>query len=165
MDLRRLRKKLRSVLFSAMLTTTFACPPSADAWVATRMRKRSTSTASCAGASVGGSCWYYGAAGQSCSTVCATHGGGTSATASYAGSSGTDANCSSLLTTLGAGPNDFMLGGGYGIVANSCLGGFKTMGCLYDVSGSAAGRYRCTDLATDLTSAIAGVRRVCACAQ
>jgi len=41
--------------------------------------------AACAGTVVGGACWYRGALGQSCTTVCATHGGASAATVSYAG--------------------------------------------------------------------------------
>lgn len=55
----------------------------------------------CAGASVGGYCWYLGSSGQSCTAVCAAHGGYHSATRSYAGSDGTDARCTAVLNALG----------------------------------------------------------------
>lgn len=42
-------------------------------------------TPPCAGTRIGGACWYKGAQGASCTTVCATHGGYDPATATYAG--------------------------------------------------------------------------------
>jgi len=50
---------------------------------------------SCAGALIGGSCWYYGAQAESCTNVCSTHAGYDVATATYAGSSA--ANCEAVL--------------------------------------------------------------------
>lgn len=56
----------------------------------------------CAGTWVGGYCWYLGAKGQSCDTVCASHGSYHEATRTYAGSHGTDSNCYAVLSDLGA---------------------------------------------------------------
>jgi len=42
-------------------------------------------TPPCAGTRIGGACWYKGAQGASCTTVCATHGGYDAATTTYAG--------------------------------------------------------------------------------
>jgi hypothetical protein len=57
--------------------------------------------ASCAGTSIGGYCWYFGAAGQSRNTVCASRGGTTAGSISYVGSSGTLANCQAVMQALG----------------------------------------------------------------
>ena len=51
---------------------------------------------------VGGYCWYVGFEAQSCTTVCASHGGYNSATLTYAGSAGTDQNCQNVLDAFGA---------------------------------------------------------------
>jgi hypothetical protein len=59
----------------------------------------------CAGTSVGGACWYYGDIGESCEVVCALYGGYDEATRTYAGSDGTDSNCSQVLDALGALPD------------------------------------------------------------
>ncbi len=68
------------------------------------LKKTTASSCPNSGASVGGYCWYAGALGQSCTTVCS----GLSlvynaATLSYAGSSGSDANCLSVLNALSLG--------------------------------------------------------------
>ena len=58
---------------------------------------------SCAGIPLGGYCWYWGGAGQSCDTGCASHGGcDPSGIETYTGSSGTDANCLAVIQALGA---------------------------------------------------------------
>ena len=56
----------------------------------------------CDGASVGGACWYYGEIGDSCEVVCAPHGGYDEATRTYAGSAGTDSQCTQVLQALEA---------------------------------------------------------------
>jgi hypothetical protein len=56
---------------------------------------------SCDGVSVGGYCWYLGAAGQSCNTVCSGHGGYNAATRDYAGSGGTTTRCTNVISALG----------------------------------------------------------------
>lgn len=58
--------------------------------------------AQCAGTRVGEYCWYLGAKGQSCDEVCAPHGGYHDATRFYAGSTGTNAQCTNVLNALGA---------------------------------------------------------------
>ena len=60
----------------------------------------------CAGTWVGGYCWYFGAEGESCTEVCASHDGYHKATRTYAGSDGTDSNCYTVLSALGAPPDD-----------------------------------------------------------
>ena len=77
--------------------------------------------ASCAGVEVGGACWFLGSAGQSCNTVCTNAGlSYDAATATYAGSGGTLANCYAVLDALGetSPPNsdvgDLNLGIGFG---------------------------------------------------
>lgn len=60
--------------------------------------------ATCAGVIVGGYCWYLGALGLSCDSVCGSHGGYHNATKYYAGSAGTHANCERVLRALAA-PN------------------------------------------------------------
>lgn len=54
------------------------------------------------GSEIGGACWYMGAAGESCTTVCSSRGGYNSATGTFAGSSGSDVNCEAVLNALSA---------------------------------------------------------------
>jgi len=57
--------------------------------------------AACA-ATTGGFCWFLGVEGADCNATCAAHGRGyDGATDSYAGSSGSDANCQAVLGALG----------------------------------------------------------------
>ncbi len=63
--------------------------------------------ASCGGYSSGGKCWYLGSLGQSCTTVCASHGG------CVAGNNWDDNSCT-VLTALGANCT-----GGCNITANT----------------------------------------------
>lgn len=58
--------------------------------------------AQCGGVRVGGYCWYFGAKGQSCDEVCAAHGGYHDATRFYAGSTGSNSQCTAVLNTLNA---------------------------------------------------------------
>jgi hypothetical protein len=62
-----------------------------------------SSSGGCSGASVGSYCWYYASSqGQSCDTVCTSHGGcNLTGTQNYAGSSGTNTQCQNVLTALG----------------------------------------------------------------
>jgi hypothetical protein len=108
-------------------------------------------SAACGGTSVGGYCWYYGASGASCDTVCTGHGGYNSATLNYAGSAGTNAQCNSVLTALGA-------PGSSTIDAGNCGTWNKYMGCQY-----VGGRYRCTNATTNSSQGISGTIRACAC--
>jgi hypothetical protein len=63
----------------------------------------STSGGGCAGTQYGGYCWYTAGynSNLSCNDVCAIHGGVNDATRNFAGSAGTDENCSGVLTALG----------------------------------------------------------------
>jgi len=110
-----------------------------------------TTTLPCAaGVPVGGACWALGAAGNTCTQVC----NGQSrtydpATASYAGSGGTDDQCKAVLDALGA----------------STAGGVQdasgcNYGCGFDAVGG--GPRRCTDATTQGGSAV-GIERACAC--
>jgi hypothetical protein len=99
-------------------------------------------------ASVGGRCWVHGAPGEDCNTGCATIGQACDvATTTYAGSDGTDANCSAVGTALGP-------GGALGVP--SCPEG---VGCV-SAGGVAA---RCEAPPTTCEAAIAGSARFCAC--
>lgn len=115
-------------------------------------------TAVCNGEIVGGSCWYLGEAGDSCTVVCGGHGSYDQATLTYAGSSGTSARCEAVLNAFS--------GVGTGLPEEgTCSFG---LGCFYDVS--VAARRRCVVTATAGTATNAGdssilVRRVCACTE
>jgi hypothetical protein len=102
------------------------------------------------GEAVGGACWYLGAGGQSCDQVC--NGLGKTcgpATASFAGSGGTDAQCSGVLTALGvADPY-------YG--CTTCFPG--DLGCIDNPSAA----YRCDSVPTTCGQSSPDTRRVCAC--
>lgn len=81
---------------SAEWTSFFTYPP-AGVTIA-------TCPPACGGTSVGGYCWYFGAGGESCDTVCASHGGcDITGTRDYAGSAGSLANCQAVLSALGQG--------------------------------------------------------------
>lgn len=65
--------------------------------------------ASCAGTVVGGHCWYRGAPGESCTTVCTAHGGASAATVDFAGAAtagdrSNQANCEAVVTALSGRP-------------------------------------------------------------
>jgi hypothetical protein len=111
-----------------------------------------TTTMPCAGTVVGGFCWFMGAVGQSCDTVCTGAGliyddGGTRG---FAGSGGTNAQCQSVLDALGASgtgaPSDLTCVDGYGCVTNTT-----------------AARVHCLLPATTATASNAIVHRMCAC--
>ena len=98
------------------------------------------------GASVGGACWFLGAAGANCDTACGTK-LVDAATQSFAGSSGTNTNCQSVLSALGAATTPF--------VASFSSG----LGCFFHI-GVGASR----DTATTLNGVtLANVQRACAC--
>lgn len=102
----------------------------------------------CGGTLIGGYCWYLGANGDTCNTVCSTHGGYNAATGTYAGSSGSNANCQNVMTTLGA--------SGGSVTDLGCSGSYVGNGC-FVYNGN---RYRCTN-STDGTSYLG--QRACAC--
>lgn len=108
---------------------------------------------------VGGTCWYFGQNNQSCDAVCSTHGGYNSATASFAGSGGTDANCGQVLTAVGAiSPTP--------VTAQSSIGGISGLGCGSDYTNNATS-YRITSTTTSSadSSGNSGLyfRRACSC--
>jgi hypothetical protein len=99
------------------------------------------------GQSVGGYCWYMGAAGQTCDTVCSSHGAcNLTGTRDYAGSGGTLANCQAVSTALGKG------------TASDTTAAI-TVGCTY-LLGSV---FRITSPATACTGSNASYSRFCAC--
>jgi len=57
-------------------------------------------TCSVGGESIGGACWYLSAEGASCDTACSGRGGYNSATRTYAGSDGSNANCEAVMNAL-----------------------------------------------------------------
>lgn len=100
------------------------------------------------GVSVGGACWFMGGLTASCDTVCTNWVGGTynTATLSYAGSGGSNANCGAVLTALSA----------PGLGASTNIG--NAAGCQIS-SGSVRNRGT-----TATTSAASGsYYRACAC--
>lgn len=100
-------------------------------------------------ATTGGFCWFFGADGDSCDTVCSGVGGTYDpATASYAGSGGSDANCQNVLLALGS-------------TATFATGGICSIG----LGCASAGSFdlRCPTPATTAAAAGAGFRRPCAC--
>lgn len=103
----------------------------------------------CAGALVGGFCWYLGATGESCDTVCTNQALSCDpATISYAGSGGTLAQCDAVMDVL-YGP---------GAAADTLSSG-SNVGCfLY------AGLFAYRDpLGTTCAAAEPGLARACAC--
>ncbi len=104
----------------------------------------------CAGEVVGGACWYLGADGDSCDDACANHGGYNSATLTYAGSEGTNANCIAVMGALGVTSGVFDTAG--------CFGGHS--GCVYTAEGDI---YRCIDPDTVSSGGGVGNSRACAC--
>lgn len=120
----------------------------------------------CGGKSVGGYCWYVGTAGnpgQSCTAVCASHGGYNAATLSYAGSGGTNANCNAVVSAI------------YGAAVPSSSSTGKAYGCTLSLFRSdienefAAQSIRYTTPATTEAAApssnvlLSPLSRVCAC--
>lgn len=105
---------------------------------------------SCTGmVKVGGYSWYFGADGESCDTVCAARGGYNDATRTYAGSDGTDANCSNVAT-------------GFGLPTATAGGSAIGIGCFYTPTGGGTVR-RATAATTSSSSSNSSVRRFCAC--
>jgi hypothetical protein len=100
----------------------------------------------CDGVIVGGSCWYLGMAGASCTTTCAAHGGFNNATAVFAGHSGTDEDCALVLTALGR--------------SGTANGQACDAGCYYNTSNS--GRFRCQGGSGEAEIIVDG-ERACAC--
>lgn len=104
----------------------------------------------CPGKIVGGFCWIAGAAGASCDVACAAKGlAYDPATLTYAGSSGTDANCAAVMTAFGYGP---YLG------STSC----GSVGCNLNL-GSPFAVVRCVDGITTSDASSFSRVRACAC--
>jgi hypothetical protein len=105
----------------------------------------------CCDAAVGGFCWYLGAPGENCTTVCANVGATyDSATASYAGTGGSDANCQAVLNAL-VSPDPTFFG------SDTC--GVGGIGCML----SNPVGFRCTDTPTNAGDSSATFQRACAC--
>lgn len=105
----------------------------------------------CAGFLYEGACWFLGGSLDTCDAVCADQGlVYNEATATVAGSGGTDAACEAVLDGVGA------AGTGLDYPSSNCANGY---GC------SLAGglRYRCVNVATTSTATTLGRSRVCAC--
>ncbi|MBS7701668.1 DUF1554 domain-containing protein [Chelatococcus sp. YT9] len=66
------------------------------------------------GVEINGACWYAGANGDSCTTVCATRGGYNIATRNFAGSGGSNSNCQTVLNALGLGSGSVSEAGAHG---------------------------------------------------
>ena len=103
------------------------------------------------GARVGGACWYLGGDGESCDTVCTNAGlVYDSATATYAGSGGTLAQCDEVMDALGD-----------TLTLSEDLDCGATLGCVIDpIVGT---RIRCTTPVTDSASGTSTILRACAC--
>ncbi|MCX6116720.1 MAG: fibronectin type III domain-containing protein, partial [Proteobacteria bacterium] len=103
---------------------------------------------SCAGTSVGGYCWYAGQ--DSCTNICASHGGTTVGTIDFAGSNGSSGNCKQVVDGMRGGNNTVTTVGATGV--KGCMGAF-------------GGYYFGSDVATTQGSvATAGEERFCSCA-
>ena len=99
---------------------------------------------------VSGFCWAFGDAGADCDGTCAAHARVyDTATASYAGSEGTDANCEAVADALN--PSAAFVGPAVCPFA---------LGCMYLVG---SGNFRCTTPATTASASAGTVQRFCAC--
>ena len=102
---------------------------------------------------VGGFCWFLGAVGQSCDATCTANGlVYNSATDTYAGSSGSDANCNAVLDALGVPAGTLMQWDWH-----------SGLGCFQCVSCGDVIRFRETSNPTNGGASEATVRRACAC--
>ena len=105
----------------------------------------------CAGHVVGGSCWYLSVEERNCDDACSSHGGYDEATRTYAGSSGTNANCDEVLDALGVA----------GSRTSTLAASFAAVGCFY--LNLADARYRVQDRTTTSSATYMLGRRACAC--
>jgi hypothetical protein len=106
----------------------------------------------CAGTLVGAQCWYLGSTNQSCDTVCGSHGGCQDGPMiDYAGNSGTNANCETVLTALGS--------AGSVSDSTSTTNNYERLGCNIR-SGT---RYRFTAATTTCGDAYSTSQRACSC--
>ncbi len=108
----------------------------------------------CDGEFEGGACWYLGETGQDCTTVCSNHGGYDEATASYAGSGGIIANCTAVLSSLGA----------EGVTSTQEITGFTSgIGCVVNTWTIPAIWLWVSDPVTTEEGADVDCYRACAC--
>ncbi|MFN8543653.1 MAG: hypothetical protein U0807_05540 [Candidatus Binatia bacterium] len=116
----------------------------------------------CTGTQVGGYCWYLGAAAESCTQTCAAAGRTYStATESYAGSGGTEANCNAVLDALGVPAAPISSG----LCSNPLTLAPLPAECSYaqPIPPYAAARNRCTNVPADPNAATPWAQRACAC--
>jgi hypothetical protein len=126
------------------------CPTPPTTSTSTSTSSTTSTTAPCS-AQVGGFCWYIGASAEDCNTTCGDQGRVyDSATASYAGTGGSNEHCQAVLNAL-LDPDPGFLGAG------SCGAG---IGC--HLGGTGIGG-RCTDVPTNATDSGVNIRRACAC--
>lgn len=106
----------------------------------------------CSGVVVGGYCWYKGEIYGSCTAACTEHGGYNSATRTYAGDLGTNANCQAVLAALGSTDSTTS-------AKSDCTFG---IGCMNESSN---GNTRCTNPITTegALDAFQFATRACAC--
>lgn len=132
---------------------TGACSYSCSAGARTLVSN--TCVSACGGASVGGYCWYLGAAGATCDSVCATHGGCVVAgIRDYAGSSGTLANCVAVLAALGKGPGNQPDGSDFADEGS---------GCGWQNYAGVTARYRIYSPVTTCAAVPSFASRACSC--
>src|SRR5262245_59540823 len=117
-----------------------------------------TTTLPCTlGQPVGNFCWFLGARGADCDATCAAQGMVyDGATATYAGSAGTNANCEAVLTALGH----------PGSVVNAAPGGSGGLGCYwFTVCIFTCGEVGVRDIGETTTSGASfePAERACAC--
>jgi len=105
----------------------------------------------CTGAAVGGVCWYLGGEERSCDDACAGHGAYNEATRSFAGSSGSNANCDAVLDALGVG----------GARTSTLPASGAGVGCVFMAMTDV--RYRVTDAPTVAEATYLVSSRACAC--
>lgn len=117
-----------------------------------------------------GSCWYLGGIGENCTSVCTAHGRSYSnSTETFAGSSGSLANCGAVLATLipPAGPCTTA----WNLPPFNILVGVG-LGCFWNVSEDCSDPFtptynwfgfRDTSAATTAAASLGDVARVCAC--
>ena len=106
------------------------------------------------GVSIGGYCWYASGSGASCSTACSNVSlAYNAATLTYAGSSGTLAQCKAVIDGVFGGNNTVVDDG-------NSLCAFSSVGCGVD---STSNYKRCTTVATNDTALDSDFNRVCAC--
>ena len=110
------------------------------------------SSCSGGGVSVGGHCWYSSASGASCTTACSAASlAYNTATLTYAGSSGSLAQCKAVI--------DAVFGGNNTVSENASSVCFYPLGCGYDGSDYR----RCAAFSTTEGEMQIGFTRVCAC--